>query len=138
MTNSQDGTQQCRLSGAVRAYEEPAPHDRPCPHGCVPVSVLTGFRGAGKATLLNRILAEHHSVGIAVIEKEFGEIGVDGSLVLDAEEQIFETTGPPTRRLPQAGPMSKQGEGVTRSLRPAPAGPPCGTRGGRPPEDRPR
>ena len=56
----------------------------------IPVTVLTGFLGSGKTTLLNRILSEHHGQRIAVIENEFGEIGVDQELVINAEEEIFE------------------------------------------------
>jgi G3E family GTPase len=56
----------------------------------IPVTVLTGFLGSGKTTLLNRILSESHGQRIAVIENEFGEIGVDQELVIDAEEEIFE------------------------------------------------
>ena len=56
----------------------------------IPVTVLTGFLGSGKTTLLNRILTESHGQRIAVIENEFGDIGVDQELVINAEEEIFE------------------------------------------------
>jgi G3E family GTPase len=56
----------------------------------IPVTILTGFLGSGKTTLLNRILTENHGKKIAVIENEFGEIGVDNELVIGADEEIFE------------------------------------------------
>lgn len=56
----------------------------------VPVTVVTGFLGAGKTTLVNHILTADHGKRIAVIENEFGEIGIDDALVIDAEEEIFE------------------------------------------------
>jgi len=56
----------------------------------VPVTILTGFLGSGKTTLLNRILKEDHGRRIAVIENEFGEIGVDSEIIESGEEQIVE------------------------------------------------
>ncbi len=56
----------------------------------IPVTVLTGYLGAGKTTLLNRILSEPHGRKYAVIVNEFGEIGIDNDLVVDADEEVFE------------------------------------------------
>ena len=56
----------------------------------VPVTILTGFLGSGKTTLLNRVLTEEHGKRIAVIENEFGEVGIDQALVINADEEIFE------------------------------------------------
>src|ERR1043165_3711897 len=54
----------------------------------VPVTILTGFLGSGKTTLLNRILNEDHGEKIAVIENEFGEVGVDNAIIEKGDEQI--------------------------------------------------
>jgi G3E family GTPase len=56
----------------------------------IPVTVLTGYLGAGKTTLLNRILSEPHGKKYAVIVNEFGEIGIDNELVVNADEEVFE------------------------------------------------
>jgi G3E family GTPase len=56
----------------------------------IPVTILTGFLGSGKTTLLNRILKEDHGQKIAVIENEFGEVGVDNDILETGDEQIIE------------------------------------------------
>ncbi|MEQ8399765.1 MAG: GTP-binding protein [Roseitalea porphyridii] len=56
----------------------------------LPVTVLTGYLGSGKTTLLNRILTENHGRKYAVIVNEFGEVGIDNDLIVDADEEVFE------------------------------------------------
>jgi G3E family GTPase len=56
----------------------------------IPVTIITGFLGAGKTTLLNNLIAKNSHLTFAVIENEFGEIGIDNELVKNAEDGIFE------------------------------------------------
>ncbi len=56
----------------------------------IPITILTGFLGSGKTTLLNRILTEQHGRRIAVLENEFGALGIDQELVVKEEDSIFE------------------------------------------------
>ena len=56
----------------------------------VPVTVLTGFLGSGKTTLVNRILTENHGKRIAVIENEYNELSIDRDLVVSEAEEIVE------------------------------------------------
>lgn len=73
-----------------RTLEKPAEKASDKAIAKVPVTVLTGYLGAGKTTLLNRILSEPHGKKYAVIVNEFGEIGIDNDLVVNADEEVFE------------------------------------------------
>src|SRR6476620_1729607 len=68
----------------------PAPASGAAMSDKIPVTVLTGYLGAGKTTLLNRILSEDHGRKFAVIVNEFGEAGIDGDLIVGADEELFE------------------------------------------------
>ncbi len=62
-----------------------APAEPPSAAGATPVTVLTGFLGAGKTTLVNRILAEAHGLRIGVIVNDFGAICIDSELIIGVE-----------------------------------------------------
>ncbi|MEM7104723.1 MAG: GTP-binding protein [Bacteroidota bacterium] len=55
-----------------------------------PVTILTGFLGAGKTTFLNHLLQENEGTRYAIIENEFGEQGIDNELVMRPDETIVE------------------------------------------------
>ncbi|MBR6322146.1 MAG: cobalamin biosynthesis protein CobW, partial [Lachnospiraceae bacterium] len=55
------------------------------------VDVISGFLGAGKTTLIKKLLAEAlKNEKVVLIENEFGEIGIDGGFLKDAGVQITE------------------------------------------------
>ncbi|NJK96387.1 MAG: GTP-binding protein [Bacteroidales bacterium] len=56
----------------------------------IPVTIITGFLGSGKTTLLNNLIKKYANKKFAIIENEFGEIGIDGGLIVGANENIFE------------------------------------------------
>jgi len=56
----------------------------------IPVTIITGFLGAGKTTLLNHIIKQNSDKKLAIIENEFGEVGIDSELVVGAQDGIFE------------------------------------------------
>lgn len=56
----------------------------------VPVTLLVGFLGSGKTTLANRILSEQHNQRIAVIVNEFGDVGIDGQLIVGVDDNVVE------------------------------------------------
>ena len=56
----------------------------------IPVTIITGFLGAGKTSLLNKLIGKHPEKKFAIIENEFGETGIDGGLIATATDAIFE------------------------------------------------
>jgi len=56
----------------------------------IPVTILTGYLGSGKTTFVNYLLKENHGYKFAIIENEFGEVGIDDGLVLQTNEEVIE------------------------------------------------
>jgi G3E family GTPase len=56
----------------------------------IPVTIITGFLGAGKTSLLNKLIGKHPERKFAIIENEFGETSIDGGLIAAAPDAIFE------------------------------------------------
>lgn len=68
---------------------ETTPTTRDVLAGLIPVSIVTGFLGSGKTTLINRLLKQPEMNRVAVIVNELGEIGVDSDLVEVSSEQMM-------------------------------------------------
>ena len=54
----------------------------------IPVTIVTGFLGAGKTTLVRRFLATAQGAGTAVVVNEFGSVGIDNALLRGSTDQI--------------------------------------------------
>ena len=55
----------------------------------IPVTILTGFLGSGKTTILNHLLTSNDMSGVALLINEFGQIGIDHHLVESADESTM-------------------------------------------------
>jgi G3E family GTPase len=56
----------------------------------IPVSVISGFLGAGKTTLVNHLIKQRTTERIGVVVNEFGEVGIDGQLIVADQEVLIE------------------------------------------------
>lgn len=65
-------------------------HYMDAPKQGLPVTILTGFLGTGKTTLLNHILSNQQGLKTAVLVNEFGEIGIDNELIVSTDENMVE------------------------------------------------
>lgn len=55
----------------------------------IPVTIITGFLGAGKTSVLNRILAADHGMRIAVLVNDFGDINIDSQFLVGVEDDTI-------------------------------------------------
>lgn len=56
----------------------------------IPITILTGFLGAGKTTLVNQIIKKNPEIRFGLIINEFGEVGIDGQILDNPKEEIME------------------------------------------------
>ncbi|HEY4318214.1 MAG TPA: GTP-binding protein [Herbaspirillum sp.] len=56
----------------------------------IPVTVISGFLGAGKTTLVNHLLTQYKRSNIGIVVNEFGEVGIDGELIVANDEALIE------------------------------------------------
>ena len=55
----------------------------------LPLTVIGGYLGAGKTTLINRLLAENHGLRLLILVNDFGAINIDASLIEAAEDDMI-------------------------------------------------
>ena len=74
------------MTSAPATFEAPP---RPAT-GRLPVTLVTGFLGSGKTTLVNHILSNRQDVRAAVLVNDLGDIGIDNDLIIAAEDGMVE------------------------------------------------
>lgn len=62
----------------------------------IPVTVVTGFLGSGKTTLMRHIMSNAQGLRLAVIVNEFGELGIDGEILKGCGIGCDDEAGPPS------------------------------------------
>lgn len=77
------------LAGFLQASKAVPEAQRAAP-GSLPLTVIAGFLGAGKTTLVNRLLGEPHGQRLAVLVNDFGRINIDAALIRSRSEDTIE------------------------------------------------
>src|SRR5262249_34746978 len=89
-SSSGEGSARSRLSGEPRARRPYSAGAILMQADLIPISVLTGFLGSGKTTILGHLLRQSEFSRTAVIINEFGEVGLDHELVEASEDSFIE------------------------------------------------
>ncbi|MEL6900232.1 MAG: GTP-binding protein, partial [Cyanobacteria bacterium J06606_4] len=58
----------------------------------LPVTIITGFLGSGKTTLVNHILKSFEDLKVAVLVNEFGDINIDSQFIVQVDQDMIELT----------------------------------------------
>lgn len=56
----------------------------------IPITIITGFLGSGKTSLINTLIKQNKSKKFGLIINEFGEVGIDGQLIEASSDEVFE------------------------------------------------
>ncbi|MFZ3237886.1 MAG: GTP-binding protein, partial [Stellaceae bacterium] len=73
-----------------RVPPDPRATERDSREARLPVTIVTGFLGSGKTTLVNHILAERGGTRTAVMVNEIGDIAIDNDLIVGAGDGMVE------------------------------------------------
>ena len=58
----------------------------------IPIALITGYLGAGKTTLINRLLAGEHGIRLAVLVNDFGAVNIDAALIQSHDGETISLT----------------------------------------------
>ena len=57
--------------------------------GKIPVTVIGGYLGSGKTTLINKVISEDHGLKLALLINDFGDVNIDASLIESQDGDVL-------------------------------------------------